>query len=149
MGTSPSFKEIFFFSFSLCYFYSVFDEGETTYTCMYMQECTLSLISSSSELLFSSSSEDWLGPTTVKWFKTSKNTKTKNLWQLKHGMRCIFSLNYIHVHVWFHFWKFQGEGVLTENPRGVRWGNTCMDIPPPPQRKKNIYHIYIPSCSWV
>lgn len=107
---------------------------------MYMHECTLSLISSSSELLFSSSSDNWLGPTTVKWFKPSKNTKTKNLWQLKHGMRCIFSLNYKHVHVWFHFWKFQGEGVSTEIPRGVRWGNTCMDIPPP--KEKIIYITY-------
>ena len=36
----------------------------------------------------------------------------------------------------------RGRG-LNEIPRGVKWGNTCMDISlPPPPKEKNIYIIY-------
>ena len=107
-----------------------------------MHECTLSLISSSSELLFSSSSEDWLGPPTVKWFKTSKTQKQKTCDNSNTAWYAYFhSTTYMYMYGSI-FENFKGKGSQMRFPE--RWSGEihAWTFPPPSPKEKNIYIIY-------
>lgn len=107
-----------------------------------MHECTLSLISSSSELLFSSSSEDWLGPTTVKWFykPSKKKQKQKSCDNSNTAWDAYFhSTTYMYMYGSI-FENFKGKGSQWGSQRG-KVGKYMHGHPPPPPKKK-IYIIY-------
>lgn len=110
---------------------------------MYMHECTLSLISSSSELLFSSSSEDWVGPTTVKWFKPSKKKqKQKSCDNSNTAWDAYFHSTTYMYRYGSIFENLKGKGSQLRFPEG--WGGEihAWTSPPPPPKEKIVYITY-------
>lgn len=107
-----------------------------------MHECTLSLISSSSELLFSSSSEDWVEPTTVKWFKPSKQKqKQKTCDNSNTAWDAYFhSTTYMYMYGSISE-NFKGKGSQMRFPEGWSGEIHAWTFPPAP-KEKNIYIIY-------